>query len=86
MNALIERRCVALPGSCDWRVGPGITAGAGRAGAIRRLEGRHVAPVKFVRSRDDAFSHGDPEDSVACRRLVSPAIARLQAHGEVIDR
>ena len=37
---------------------------------VRRLEGRQVACVKFVRNRDDPYAQGDPKDSVPRGRFV----------------
>src|SRR5712671_7585242 len=41
---------------------------------------------QFVRRRQDARCDGDPEDGVARRGLVTPALAGLQAHREIVDR
>jgi hypothetical protein len=46
----------------------------------RRLESREVPVPQFVRRRQDARCDGDPEDGVARRGLVTPALAGLQGH------
>src|SRR5712664_3791582 len=52
----------------------------------RWLESREVPVPQFVRNRHDARCDGGPEDGVARRRLVTPALAGLQADREIIDR
>jgi hypothetical protein len=52
----------------------------------RRLESREVPVPKFVRRRQDARCDGDPEDGVARRGLVTPALAGLQAYREIVNR
>jgi len=52
----------------------------------RRLESREVPVPQFVRRRQDALCDGDPEDGVARRGLVTPALAGLQAYREIVDR
>jgi hypothetical protein len=41
---------------------------------------------QFLRRRQDARRDGGPEDGVARRGLVTPALANLQAHREIVDR
>src|SRR5713226_7368677 len=52
----------------------------------RWLESREVPVPQFVRNRHNARCDGGPEDGVARRRLVTPALAGLQAYREIVDR
>src|SRR5580704_2487042 len=52
----------------------------------RRLESREVPVPHFVRGRQDTRCDGDPEDGMARRGLVTPALAGLQAYREIVDR
>src|SRR5260221_13047419 len=52
----------------------------------RRLESREVPAPQFVRRRQDTRCDGDPEDGMARRGLVTPALAGLQAYCEIVDR
>ena len=52
----------------------------------RRLESREVPVPQFVRRRQEARCDGDPENSVAGRGLVAPALAGFQAYREIVDR
>src|SRR5713101_6233311 len=52
----------------------------------RWLESREVPVPQFVRNRHDARCDGGPEDGVTRWRLVTPAVAGLQAYREIIDR
>src|SRR5256712_9077253 len=89
------RRCVDRVGADDevvlvwdgraeneFSVGPRLELGR----FARRLESRQVAGPQFVGYRYGAGCDGGPEDGVARRGLVTPALAGLQAHGEIVDR
>src|SRR5437016_11124656 len=52
----------------------------------RRLESREIPVPQFLRRRQDARCDGDPEDAMARRGLVTPALAGLQAYREIVDR
>jgi hypothetical protein len=52
----------------------------------RRFESREVPVPQFVRRRQDARCDADPEDGVARRGLVTPALAGPQAYREIVDR
>src|SRR5260370_39306470 len=52
----------------------------------RRLESRQVAVPQLVGNRYGAGCDGGPEDGVARRGLVAPALTRLQAYREIVDR
>ena len=41
---------------------------------------------QFARRRQDARYDGGPEDGVARRGFVTPALASLQAYREIVDR
>src|SRR5713226_5517892 len=53
---------------------------------VRWLESREVPALQLVWNRDDARGDRGPEDGVARRRLVTPALAGLQAYREIVDR
>src|SRR5260221_8956221 len=52
----------------------------------RRLESRELPVPQLVRRRQDSGCDGGPEDGVAPRGLVTPALAGLQAYREIVDR
>src|SRR5580692_5615084 len=52
----------------------------------RRLESRELPVPQSVRRGQDARCDGGPEDAVARRGLVTPALAGLQAYREIVDR
>src|SRR5260370_28497574 len=51
----------------------------------RWLESRELPVSQFVRNRHDARCDRGPEDGVARRRPITPALAGLQAYREIVD-
>src|ERR1700674_6059935 len=49
----------------------------------RRVESRKLSVPQFIRRRQDARCDGGPEDGVARRGLVTPALAARQAYREI---
>ena len=53
---------------------------------VRRFESREIPMLQLVRNRHGARCNGGPQDGVARRRLVAPALAGFQPHRQIIDR
>src|SRR3984957_6226370 len=55
-------------------------------GAVRPFEHHQLSLPHFVRHRDGSQGDRGPEHGVIRRRLIAPTLARLQTHGEIVER